>query len=80
MKSRVTENKANRVVDIGIQKSKVDSAMAKKSKVPAKVSFTPKADDHAIIRSVQEKHGISITDVLRMALRRLAEAEQLKAS
>ena len=50
-------------------------------KLPATVTFRPGPDDYRIIEAGKSKHGLKKTvDVLRMALRRFAEAEGLKAS
>jgi hypothetical protein len=57
--------------------------VAKKSnpKLPATVTFRPGADDYKIIEAGKSKHGLKKTvDVIRMALRRFAEAEGMKAS
>lgn len=69
-------------IDKCIQNGKL-VAVAKKpnSKLPATVTFRPGPDDYKIILAGKSKHGLKKTvDVLRMALRRFAEAEGLKAS
>lgn len=49
------------------------------TRIPATVSFRISPEDYAIIAAGQEKHGLrKASDVLRMALRRFAEAEGLK--
>jgi hypothetical protein len=57
-------------------------AVAKKktTKLPVVVTFRPGPEDYEIIEAGKSKHGLKkTTDLLRMALRRFAEAD-LKAS
>jgi len=52
-----------------------------KPSIPVKVAFIPNAEERQIIEAAQGKHGINkATDILRMALRRFAEVEGLRAS
>lgn len=75
-KTQVIENKPKIVLAFGIQENMMYSDMAsKKQKIPAKVSFTPSQRDYAIIQAGIEKHGSNLTGIIRMALRRFAEAE-----
>ena len=51
-----------------------------KSRIPAKIAFYLSAEETKLIQAIQGKHGIhKATDVLRMSLRRFAEAEGLRA-
>ncbi len=79
-KLQVAENRDNLVVANISKKSNLYPMKRNKTVIPAKVTFTPSPEDFAIIQRGQKKHGIKITEVLRMALRRFAEAEDLKAS
>jgi hypothetical protein len=81
-KLQVAENTPKKDVAKISKKSNLYPMKRKKSAIPAKVTFTPSPEDFAIIQKGQQKHGIKITEVLRMALRRFAESEglNLKAS
>jgi hypothetical protein len=47
-----------------------------KPKVPIKIALIPSAEEVRIMQAAMGKHGINkATDILRMALRRLAENE-----
>jgi len=54
--------------------------MAKKQEKPDKIQIRPTDEDFAIIQAGQRKHGLDMSQIIRMALRRFAEAEGLKAS
>lgn len=54
--------------------------MAKRTPKPEKIQIRPTDEDFAIIQAGMRKHGLDQTQILRMALRRLAEADGLKAS
>lgn len=68
-------------IDKCIQNGKLlDVAKPRKEKLPATVTFRPGPEDYKIIEAGKQRHGLKKTvDVLRMALRRFAEAD-LKAS
>lgn len=69
-------------IDKCIQNGKLLNVAKKTNpKLPATVTFRPGPDDYRIIEAGKSKHGLKKTvDVLRMALRRFAEAEGMKAS
>lgn len=79
-----SKGKINTVIPIDkcIQNDKLLCVPRKtNSKLPATVTFRPGPDDYRIIEAGKSKHGLKKTvDVLRMALRRFAEAENLRAS
>lgn len=53
----------------------------KTEKMPVVVTFRPDPDDYKIILAAKRKHGLKkTTDLLRMALRRLKEAEGLEVA
>lgn len=77
---QVTQKKPNRSVDKYIQNGKL-LPVAKTQKLPATVTFRPGPEDYKIIEAGKSKHGLKKTvDVLRMALRRFAEADDLKVT
>ena len=51
----------------------------KKQSIPAKVAMKPTPEDYAIVTKLRAKLGVDSAQILRLALRKLAEAE-LKAS
>lgn len=52
-----------------------------KAKIMPKVAIVPTAEEMEIINYGRKKHGLkNASEILRMALRRFAEAEGLKAS
>jgi len=56
--------------------------MVTKTKKPNKIQIRPTEDDFTIIRAGMRKHGLDMSQIIRMALRRFAESEgiHLKAS
>lgn len=88
-KLQVAENKSNLGAIISLTENSRKNYILSvtksksKSKVPAKVAFEPSPEEVRIIEAAQSKHGIKkATDIVRMALRRLADIEgfELKAS
>lgn len=79
-KSRDIENKGNKILAFDDSNGVLCHPMAKKTPKPEKIQIRPTDDDFAIIQAGMKKHGLDMTQILRMALRRFAEAEGLKAS
>lgn len=79
-KLQVAENTAKKSVAICISDGVRCHPMAKKAPKPEKIQIRPTDEDFAIIQAGQRKHGLDMTQIIRMALRRFAEAEGLKAS
>lgn len=84
--SGVAENKGNIVVDIKSDKllslvpMRQNIRPAKPTK-DAKITFIASPGEQEIIAAGQEKFGVrKMSEVIRMALKRFAEAEDLKAS
>lgn len=79
--SRVAENKGNRVLDGRGHLGTQCLSMTKLS-IPEKVGIRPTAEDHKLIVRLCAKLGVDKSQIIRIALRRLAEFEglQLKAS
>lgn len=84
LQSQVPENGANIVAIKDLtENSKINYILPvikpkARKRIPKKVAFEPDGEERNIIEAVQEKHGIhKATDVLRMALRRLKESDQL---
>jgi len=79
-KLQVPENKAKKVVAFDTARGVHCHPMAKKQEKPDKIQIRPTDEDFAIIQAGQRKHGLDMSQIIRMALRRFAEAEGLKAS
>lgn len=52
----------------------------KKHPIPQRVGLRPNRDDYRLITKLKEKLGVDNSQIIRIALRKLAEAEGLKAS
>lgn len=52
----------------------------KKQPIPQRVGLRPNQDDYRLITKLKEKLGVDNSQIIRIALRKLAEAEGLKAS
>lgn len=79
--SRDAENKGNKVLDGRGHHGTQCLSMTKQS-IPEKVGIRPTAEDHKIITRLCAKLGVDKSQIIRIALRRLAELEglQLRAS
>jgi hypothetical protein len=85
-KLQVAENAPNKVQLFRLtQKAKMDYILRvpqkanKDEKQLVNVRLVPTAEEDAIIKAGMKKHGLKkAVDVVRMALRRFAEAEDLK--
>lgn len=80
---RVAENKGNIVVDTKSDKVVTLHSMKRipKPKTDAKITFIASPTDQRIIAAGLEKYGIrKMSEVIRMALKKFAESEGLKAS
>jgi len=77
--SRVAENKANKGVDTRCPNGSHLRLMSKPSK-PEKLAMRPTEDDYALVTKLRKKLGVDSSQIIRLALRKLAEAEGLKAS
>jgi ribbon-helix-helix CopG family protein len=73
------ENKGNLGVDTSYPIGSQCSAMVKTSK-PEKLAMRPTEDDYALVTKLRKKLGVDSSQIIRLALRKLAEAEGLKAS
>lgn len=81
-KFRAAENKGNKVLAMRDSAGVQLTPMAPKIQIPEKIMFRPTEDDFSLVSRLGKKLGLGYTPLLRLALRRLAEAEglQLKAS
>lgn len=52
----------------------------KKTAIPAKFAMKPTPEDFSIMTKLRAKLGVDNAQILRLSLRKLAEAEGLKAS
>lgn len=52
----------------------------KKQPIPQRVGLRPNQEDYKLITKLREKLGVDTSQIIRIALRKLAEAEALKAS
>ncbi len=77
--SRDAENKGNKSVDTLYPVGSHLRLMAKPSK-PEKLAMRPTEDDYALVTKLRKKLGVDSSQIIRLALRKLAEAEGLKAS
>lgn len=73
------ENKAIFPLDILFNSEQQCTAMAKK-KIPTSVALRPNQSDYSLITRLRDKLGVDNSQIIRIALRKLAEAEGLKAS
>ena len=78
------ENKANKVLAfqdcIGLQcQAMANKKQSKPSRAGKPIQLRANPQDYAIIQAGMRKHGLDMSQILRMALRRFAEAEGLKA-
>jgi len=71
---KIIENFLDRPISIGVR----CHPMAKKTPKPEKIQIRPTEEDFAIIQAGMRKHGLDMSQILRMALRRFAEAEGMK--
>jgi ribbon-helix-helix CopG family protein len=74
--SRDAENKENKSVDTAYPIGSQCYAMAKTSK-PEKLAMRPTEDDYALVTKLRKKLGVDSSQIIRLALRKLAEAEGL---
>jgi len=82
-KLQVAENELNKVVALGNPSGLQYTPMkrpGKAEKRPKPIQLRPTVADYAIIAAGMKKHGLDQSQIIRMALRRFAEAEGLKAS
>jgi hypothetical protein len=83
--SRDADSKENKVLAfddcIGLQcQAMANKRQPKVSKAGRPIQLRANPQDFAIIQAGMRKHGLDMSQILRMALRRFAEAEGLKAS
>lgn len=78
-KLQAAENKRKKVLDFGVHAGSQYEPM-KKQPIPTKVALRPTAEDYSIISRLRSKLGVDNSQIIRIALRKLAEAEGLKAS
>jgi hypothetical protein len=78
-KTHVVETAQKKSVASVIPRGVQCTPMAKPTK-PEKIQLRPTDTDFAIIQAGMKKHGADMSQVLRMALRRLAEADGLKVA
>lgn len=71
------ENNFQKTLDMLVPLGTQCEPMAKKS-IPAKVGIRPTPQDYSIISKLREKLGVDNSQIIRIALRRLAEAEGLQ--
>lgn len=74
----IVDSKANKVLALDNAKGVQCHPMANITKKPDKIQIRPTPEDFAIIQAGMRKHGLDMSQILRMALRRFAEAEGLK--
>lgn len=74
-----TENNFTKGIDKQNTNAIHSYAMAiKAKKKPEQINFRPKDDDYRIIEAGMRKHGLDAAQIIRMGLRRFAEAEKLE--
>lgn len=86
--SGAADSKANKVARFpltsNIQVGYSNDTMSKgksKPKIMPKIAIVPTEEEMEIVNAGRRKHGLkSASEIIRMALRRFAEAEGLKAS
>lgn len=78
-KLQTAENKRNLGVDTQYPNGSHLRLMVKPSK-PEKLAMRPTEDDYALVTKLRKKLGVDSSQIIRLALRKLAEAEGLKAS
>ena len=78
-KPQVTEKKPNRGVDTGVRSGAQCSRMAKAS-IPDRLGLRPTEQDFRIMSKLKDKLGVDTSQIIRLALRKLAEAEDVKVS
>jgi hypothetical protein len=77
-KNQVVENTTKKPVASVRHSGVLCHPMAKNKPKPEKIQIRPTDEDFAIIEAGKKKHGLDQTQIIRMALRRLAEADNLK--
>jgi hypothetical protein len=86
--SQVSDFKANKVsrfpltpnIQVGYHSGTMSKGKSK-TKIMPKIAIVPTAEEMEIVNAGRKKHGLkSASEILRMALRRFAEAEGMKAS
>jgi len=79
-KSRVADSKANKVLALSHGMGVQSSPMSPKQ-IPEKIMFRPTPDDFALVTKLGKRLGLGYSQIIRLALRRLADAEgMMKAS
>ena len=80
-KSGVAENKGNKIVAFSVPSGSQYEPM-KKQPIPTKLALRPTAEDFSIAQRLRAKLGVDYSQIIRLALRKLAEHEglQMKAS
>lgn len=80
-KSQVHENKPKKVLAMHDSSGVQFYPMIPKQ-IPEKIMFRPTPDDFSLVSKLGKKLGLGQSQIIRLALRRLAEAEglQFKAS
>lgn len=78
-KSQVAEFKKKKVLALSVPDGSQYEPM-KKQPIPTKLALRPTPEDFAIVTKLRAKLGVDNAQIIRIALRKLAEAEGLKAS
>lgn len=77
---QLIENTPNSVVDTKYNSVIQCDAMKKRQSKTELIGFRAKPQDKAIIQAGQNKHGLDRSQIIRMALRRFAEAEGIRVA
>lgn len=78
-KTQVAENNQKKSV-ASVKQSGVQSYPMTPQEIPEKIMFRPTADDFNLVRKLGKKLGLGQSQILRLALRRLADAEGVKTA
>ena len=78
-KLQVAESKPKKVLAFAVPDGSQYEPM-KKQPIPTKLALRPTPEDYSIVTKLRAKLGVDNAQIIRIALRKLAEAEGLKAS
>ena len=78
-KLQVAESKLKKVLAFGVHSGSQYEPM-KKQPIPTKLALRPTAEDFSIAQRLRAKLGVDYAQIIRLALRKLAEHEGVKAS
>lgn len=76
-KLQVAENRRNKVLAFSVPAGSQYEPMSKQQ-IPTKLALRPTPEDFAIAQRLRAKLGVDYSQIIRLALRKLAEAEGLR--